>query len=271
MVSCFEEEEGRSLKATLPPSKQPTAAASSSSLLHRFSFFSQKARAPQSSNAVALSSSYQKSSWLPGLFGVREASQRLQAETAGPGHSRGDVFQTRDRSSGGTQDQSTRDAQAASSFSLGGAPSRGWGMPLRVSASADRGSVRGDAAKEEARDEKTGGRVWPLAWLGRKKESDKAVSVRPAAFERRRKRYRTVSWKYKKSIGMSASFVFVCNQILASGRSSAPPCAVSATTAHLPAYLPSRDLGDGWRLSVRSFLWNLGQTRLHSFTKTRPG
>lgn len=87
--------------------------------------------------------------------------------------------------------------------------------------SADRGDIRNSAGNDgTGRDGETARRrVWPFSWLGRKKESDKAGAVRPAAFERRRKRYRTVSWKYKKSIGMSASFVFVCNQILASGPS----------------------------------------------------
>ncbi|PFH33978.1 hypothetical protein BESB_071300 [Besnoitia besnoiti] len=56
----------------------------------------------------------------------------------------------------------------------------------------------------------------------RKASADDASKGRAPAFERRRKRYRTVSWKYKKSIGIYASFVFVCNQILASGLTSMP-------------------------------------------------
>ncbi|KFH13039.1 transmembrane amino acid transporter [Toxoplasma gondii MAS] len=62
-----------------------------------------------------------------------------------------------------------------------------------------------------------------FGWLSRQHNSgDEEGKQRPPAFERRRKRYLTVSWKYKKSIGMSASFVFVCNQILASGLTSMP-------------------------------------------------
>ncbi|KEP62843.1 UNVERIFIED_CONTAM: hypothetical protein HHA_309910 [Hammondia hammondi] len=67
------------------------------------------------------------------------------------------------------------------------------------------------------------GRRSVFAWLARQHNSgDEEGKQRPPAFERRRKRYLTVSWKYKKSIGMSASFVFVCNQILASGLTSMP-------------------------------------------------
>lgn len=40
----------------------------------------------------------------------------------------------------------------------------------------------------------------------------------PPVFERKRRRHKTVVWKYKKSIGMFASFVFISNQILASGK-----------------------------------------------------
>lgn len=43
----------------------------------------------------------------------------------------------------------------------------------------------------------------------------------PPVFERKRRRHKTVVWKYKKTIGLFASFVFIANQILASGQS--PP------------------------------------------------
>ncbi|KAL8271976.1 hypothetical protein Esti_004100 [Eimeria stiedai] len=41
--------------------------------------------------------------------------------------------------------------------------------------------------------------------------------ARPPVFERRRRRHKTVVWRYKKTIGLFASFVFISNQILASG------------------------------------------------------
>ncbi|OEH74159.1 hypothetical protein cyc_00041 [Cyclospora cayetanensis] len=61
----------------------------------------------------------------------------------------------------------------------------------------------------------------------------------PPVFERKRRRHKTVAWKYKKSIGLFASFVFISNQILASGLLSMPSLvrAAGPTSASLVIFV----------------------------------
>ncbi|PHJ20482.1 transmembrane amino acid transporter [Cystoisospora suis] len=218
MVTFAVEDEGRSVKASLLSESSRSSATSSA--FRRFSLFSPKSCSSCTDDVAVTSPS--QSSWLPGLFGSRKIFRPNVFASIRHPKGEGDVAQIGGLSSTDGVLGSTKDSHSSASSTSTFA--RRWGMPLRVSLSADRSDIRSNAGNEgTGRNEETGrGRVWLLSWLGRKKETNEAGPVRPAAFERRRKRYRTVSWKYKKSIGMSASFVFVCNQILASGLTSMP-------------------------------------------------
>ncbi|KAL8449846.1 hypothetical protein Emed_002809 [Eimeria media] len=87
---------------------------------------------------------------------------------------------------------------------------------------AGEGGVSGEQAAEETSAAvpsslRSAASLFSLARISGGRLSSGGAGTRPPVFERRRRRHKTVVWRYKKTIGLFASFVFISNQILASG------------------------------------------------------